>query len=123
MLNNIVKKGESYYIIMSSIATLFKTNLYSRDRNIKFKDEYKIYSSYIVMVTNREALKLVIQYFDKYPLLSSKYLDYKDWAHIVKIIESKGQKFETYKLAEEIRNNYNQTRHQFKWDHLKLFND
>lgn len=123
MLNNIINKGESYYVIMSSIATFFKTNLYSRDRFIKFKDVYKIYSFYIVMVTNKEALNSVVQYFDKYPLLSSKYLDYKDWAQIVNIIEFKGQKFETYKLAEEIITNYNKTRHKFNWDHLNLFNE
>ncbi len=39
---------------MSSIASFFNTNLYSRSRNIKLKDEYKLYSSYIVMVTNKE---------------------------------------------------------------------
>jgi hypothetical protein len=65
-------------------------------------------------------LPLVIDYFSKYPLLSSKYLDYQDWAKVVNVILTKGQKTsEAFKLAEKIRTNYNNTRHTFNWDHLK----
>lgn len=123
MLNDIINKGQSYYFIMSSIATLFNTNLYSRDRYIRLKDIYKIYSTYIVMVTKKDSLKSVVKYFDTYPLLSSKYLDYKDWAHLINMIESKDDMSKIYKLAEEIKTNYNSTRHKLKWDHLNLLNE
>jgi hypothetical protein len=64
----------SYFPIMSTIAEFFYTNLLSRTRN---KDD-KTYYSYIAMAYNKISLSKVEDYFLKYPLLSSKRLDFKD---------------------------------------------
>ncbi|MCG8711099.1 hypothetical protein JHU04_004467, partial [Brenneria sp. 4F2] len=68
-----------YYEIIINISKLFNTSLYSRNRELSLNNNpLKIYSSYIIAVYNINNLKLVKEYFNKYPLLSSKYLNYKD---------------------------------------------
>lgn len=114
----------NYFDIMTSIANMFNTNLYSRKRNLKLQNQenYKDYYSYIVAVTKIENLSLVVKYFEKYPLLSSKYLDYKDWKKIIDLAIIKGNKpshIECKELAIKIRNNFNKTRKNINWDHLK----
>jgi len=69
-----LEQKNSYYFIMSKLATFFNVNLYSRNRNLNDK----IFSSFTVMVTNKNGLFSVISYFNKFPLISSKYLDYLD---------------------------------------------
>jgi hypothetical protein len=59
---------------MSNLATYFNVNLYSRNRNLNDK----IFSSFTLMATNQNSLNVTINYFDKFPLISSKYLDYLD---------------------------------------------
>lgn len=108
---------------MSDISSIFNSNLYSRKRYLKLKnqDDYKYYYSYIVAITSIINLKLVNKYFNEYPLLSSKYLDYKDWSSLLNKIEyynNKPSHPECIKLAIEIRKNYNSTRNKFDWNHL-----
>ncbi len=57
---------------MSKIAKYFDVTLYSRNRTIKDK----IFSSFSLMASNKESLDITINYFNKFSLLSSKYLDY-----------------------------------------------
>lgn len=63
-----------YYFIMLKIACYLDVNLNSRERNVK----HRIYNSFIVTAYNKESLDRVRVYLDRYPLLSSKYLDYLD---------------------------------------------
>ena len=69
-----VDKPLSYFNIMSKIAMYLGVNLYSRSRIIKDKKFY----SFIVVSHNKNSNLKTINYFDKFHLLSSKYLDYKD---------------------------------------------
>jgi len=111
----------SYHNVMLNIASLFKVKLYSRSQRYTYKGINKIYNSYIVMVTNYKTLVNVPTYFDKYPLLSSKYLDYKDWCKVLDVILSKGQDTlpgGSWELGNHIRKDYNSTRSTFTWDHL-----
>lgn len=116
-------KNNNYFNIMSDISSIFNTNLNSRKRYLKLnnQNDYKYYYSYIIAIGSIINLKLVNKYFNKYPLLSSKYLDYKDWSSILNNIEyynNKPSHPECIKLAIEIRKNYNSTRTKFNWDHL-----
>lgn len=54
--------------------TYLDVNLNSRNR---LKDN-KIYSSFIITATSQKSLDILIKYLTKYPLLSSKYLDFLD---------------------------------------------
>jgi hypothetical protein len=64
----------NYFNIMSDIARFIGVNLYSRSRELN----NKIFYSYMVISYSIESHKKVINYFDTYPLYSSKFLAYKD---------------------------------------------
>jgi hypothetical protein len=68
------------------------------------------------------SLNIIINYLDKYPLFSSKFLDYKDWKIIVLMILDNNQytKEGIYK-TEVARNSMNRQRTSFTWNHLNLF--
>ena len=115
--------NNSYFNIMSNISNMFNSNLYNRKRYLKLKKQnsYKYYYSFIIAIVSINNLKLVNKYFTKYPLLSSKYLDFKDWSSLLEFIEfhnNKPSHPECAKLASNIRKNFNKTRTKFNWDHL-----
>ena len=109
-------KGEnlSYFFIMSKIANYFGVNLYSRSRNINDK----VFSSFIFMAANQNSLEITINYFNKFPLLSSKYLDYLDWLKIVEIRQKSSQTSVYLDLATQTRKDFNKNRVTFSWKHL-----
>jgi hypothetical protein len=49
-------------------------NILSRTRNKKDK----LFYSFIVIAHNKASIEKITDYFSDFPLLSSKYLDYKD---------------------------------------------
>jgi hypothetical protein len=59
---------------MSKIGLFLGVTVYSRSRIIKDK----IYYSFIIVSHNKLSNSKICDYFNKYPLLSSKFLDYKD---------------------------------------------
>jgi LAGLIDADG endonuclease len=60
------------------ISAFLNTNLLTRSRVVEFDGVRKMYSSFIVVAHNKESLKIIETYFNKFPLFSSKYLDFKD---------------------------------------------
>jgi hypothetical protein len=58
----------------------------------------------------------VIEYFDRYPLYSSKYLAYKDWKHVVEQIRLREGKPLTSENILEIQ----KIKAQFKISHTKF---
>lgn len=113
----------SYYSIMLKIASLFNTNLYSRERSLKLnkQNNNKLYYSYIVSINSINNNILIDKYFKNYPLLTSKYLNYKDWSKLINIISKhNGSKThsECVNLGINICKNYNSNRNTFDWEHL-----
>lgn len=106
---------------MIKIATLFNSELYSRERNLKLKNQLKskIYRSYIVSINSLINLWKVRDYFNEYPLLSSKYLDYKDWESVLIAKKDNISNEEILIKSKKIRTNLNSTRLDVTWDHLK----
>lgn len=80
--SSIEQGSTSYFNILSIIARYLEVNLYSRSREQKDK----IFFSYMVISHNIQSHIKVIEYFDRYPLYSSKYLAYKDWKYVVQQI-------------------------------------
>ena len=116
----------SYFNIMSAIALYFNVNLYSRERNLNLllslNKTYKLYYSYKVIVANLHKNIKVIEYFNKYSLLSSKHLDFLDWSKLVILINNEGQSINlngSWELGINLRKDYNKTRTTFTWFHLK----
>jgi len=56
--------------------------LYSRSRIQKDK----IFNFFMVISHNIQSHVKIINYFDRFPLYSSKYLVYKDWKYIVQLL-------------------------------------
>ena len=72
--SEIGKKKESFFPIMIKIAQYLGVTLYSRKRVMKDKE----YFAFIVMTHHKESNSKIVKYFSQFPLLSSKYLDYRD---------------------------------------------
>ena len=64
--------NKSYFSILNKIAIFFHCNLLTRVQSATGNTYYTLTASSL------ELLKIIIDYFKKYPLYSSKYLDYKD---------------------------------------------
>lgn len=109
--------NSSYYFVMSKIASYLDVNLNNRERLVKDK----IYSSFIVTASSQKSLDLLINYLNKFPLLSSKYLDYLSWIEIIEFIKVHGNNNVpggVWNLACIKRKDFNKTRTTFTWKHL-----
>ena len=118
-------QSTSFHGICSAIAAFFDASLYDRTRQVALKKNktlLKEYSFFIVMTCNLKSNGLVCNYFDQYPLFSSKRLNYIDWRHVHQLMVTKNH------LTSEgradylrIKSNFNQNRTTFTWDHLYSF--
>ncbi|MBV8801668.1 MAG: cbb3-type cytochrome c oxidase subunit I [Gammaproteobacteria bacterium] len=112
---NEAKERLSFFPIMSQIALYLKTNLLSRTR----VQQDKHYYSFFVMAHSKHSLDLIINYFNKYPLLSSKYLDFQSWVYILKLQQINSITSSYLDKAIIVRKDFNKTRTSYNWDHLK----
>jgi hypothetical protein len=113
--------GPSYLGICNIMANFFGVNLYDRTRTLKGTQVY----SYIVMTASIEANAKVLLYFDKYPLFSSRYLNYMDWRKVYVLMVAKGVQnsysASNMALILAIKGNFNSKRTTFCWKHLSNF--
>ncbi len=105
----------SFYAIMSKLAEYLSTNVLSRSRTIGDKQFF----SFIVMSASKPSLTKITEYFNEYPLLSSKWLDYKSWLYILELQKSNPLTTSYLNEAIIIRKDFNKTRTTFTWNHLK----
>lgn len=107
----------SYYNILNKIAVFLGCNLLTR-RQVATNKEY-----YTLTASSCKSLLIIINYFEMFPLFSSKYLDYLDWSKVVKLIINKKQYIDTNIIEIDLlKSNMNNQRTYFKWYHLnKLF--
>lgn len=109
------KTGESYYTILNNICLFLNVKLSLRNR-LNYKNSY-----YHIRVENQNSSKILIDYLNKYSLLSSKYLDYLEWEKSFRIISKKEHMTEQGKrLILAAKNNMNDSRTNFEWSHLNL---
>jgi hypothetical protein len=104
----------SFFPIMSKIGLYLGVTVYSRSRIINDK----IYYSFIVASHNKLSNSKVCDYFNKYSLLSSKFLDFKNWSYIYKLQNLNSFTTSYLDNAIKIRTDFNKTRTTFVWDHL-----
>lgn len=115
--DSVEQGGASYFIILSKIAKYLGVNLLSRTREQKDK------VFYVFMVISHSAVShvKVINYFDRFPLYSSKYLAYKDWSYLVEQTRLRAGKVLTQKEileVERIKSQFNSKRKSFDLSHL-----
>lgn len=104
-----------FYPICEQISTYLGVGVYSRTRSNKF---YGL----IVTSYNRNSNAKVIEYFEKFPLFSSKRLNYEDWKIVYNLqLEKLHLTPSGIKTCEDIKKNFNKNRQNFCWKHLKDF--
>ena len=69
--------------------------------------ENKEFFSFIVMSASKSSLIKTSDYFNKYPLLSSKFLDYKSWLYILELQKNKKETISYLDEAINIRQKFN----------------
>ena len=85
------------------MANYFSTNVLSRKRIVENKEIF----SFIVMSASKSSLIKTSDYFNKYPLLSSKFLDYKSWLYILELQKNKKETISYLDEAINIRQKFN----------------
>jgi len=77
------KSSESYQFIINDISIFFKSKIYiSKHNNPPI-------NYYLVSLYSSIQIKLLVDYFNKFPIINSKQLDYLDWLKCHKIILNK----------------------------------
>jgi len=109
--------NESYSKVLTDIANFLNCKLLIRKQKSTGNEYYTLTAS------SKMSLEIIVNYLEKYPLFSSKYLDYKNWKEIVILIfENKHYTKEGINKTESARNSMNRQRTYFTWDHLnKLY--
>jgi hypothetical protein len=74
---------------------------------------------YNIEITSAKSKTILRAYLDKFPLLSSKYLDYKDWCTVDDLIISNMQ-FIQEETVRQIKSKMI-SRTKFNWEHLNEF--
>ena len=103
---------ESYEPIMTELASTFGVPLKVRKHG---KKEY-----WCVEISSLDKIKTIIDYLDRYPLLTSKFLDYQDWKKAYFMLQRKEHLTKEGKaklLA--LKKGMNRQRILFNWSHLQ----
>ncbi len=101
--------------VLEDIAEYLSTSV-KRIREVKPKPEYSVRT---VNLKGNIQLKF---YLNKYPLFSSKYLDYKDWLKVLLFFEKGRVKHNIiFDEVYDIKSGINDSRQMFNWDHLQNF--
>ncbi len=106
--------GNSYFYILSKIAEYLTVNLYTRTRQTGDKKYY----AFLVIAHNDRSHKIIRNYFDRYPLYSSKYLAYKDWCLVQDLHKNKNLDKKTLDKIKEIKSQFNNKRKIYDFSHL-----
>jgi len=105
--------GNSYLGILTTITKFLNCSLSTRIQK-STDNEY-----YTLTASSRSSTEILVNYLDKYPLFSSKYLDYRDWREIVLLmLENKHYTEEGLIKTDSVRDSMNRNRTYFNWDHL-----
>ena len=116
------KSDNCYLPVMEEIREFLDI---SKIRNIKrIKGDYKIEKGYEIRTDRKESRIILINYLTKFPLYSSKYLDYLDWVQIIELqnrFRYKAKPIDYNNTIIDIKGNMNSLRKKFNWKHLDFF--
>lgn len=106
--------GNSYFYILTKIAEFLTVNLYTRTRSMGDKKYY----AFMVIAHNSRSHQIIRNYFDKFPLYSSKYLAYIDWCIVQDLHKGKSLNKEDLDKIKKIKAQFNSKRKIFDFSHL-----
>lgn len=81
---------------------------------------YSNYPQYRVRTTSLKANLILEEYLSKFPLFGTKYLDFVSWIKVLSYFKS-GNHMENITDISKIKNNMNDNRTIYNWDHLHYF--
>ena len=102
--------NEDIWEIMHKISSFFSTALKRRTKA----------NQYWIRTNSLESNLKLIEYLTKYPLFSSKYMDYISWKEVIEFIKNKEQKEKLNEIL-KLKESMNSKRTFFNWDHLNKF--
>lgn len=103
----------SYNSILLDISNFLGCSLLTRKQLATGREYYTISAS------SKKSLSIIISYLSAFPLLSSKFLDYKDWSIAAElIIKDLHLNIESKASIDLLKSNMNRNRLYFNWDHL-----
>ena len=106
--------NQSYFDVLNIITNFFHCKLLIRKQVVTGNNYYHLTAS------SAKSIQIIFNYFDCYPLYSSKYLDYKDWSEAAKLVlEKKQYTNENILKIKILKNSMNNNRIYFNWNHLK----
>lgn len=112
------KTGESCVPFMQKLADHFQCNLNNKTTMIDyFKEPAKLV---VFFLQSDKKHHLVISYFSKYPLMSSKHLNYLCYVKSLNYLGRRLTQEEIYEIR-NIKDAMNKKRTEFNWDHLDNF--
>jgi len=101
----------SYKPLFLNISEFLKAKLEISTHNNK--------SYFLIRASNRNSLKIILNYFNLFNMYSSKYLDYQNWAIAARALLAKtAYKSENRKYIYLLKISMNSKRTYFNWDHL-----
>ena len=108
-----LKTNDSFKNIMELIADTLLVNLNTSKHNNK---EY-----WSIEVSSIKKLEKLVEYLNKYPLLTAKYNDYQDWLKVLYLIKGNQHLTDSGKsIIINIKSGFNKKRKVFDWSHLEL---
>lgn len=109
--------GDSYFSILNKIASYLGVNLLSRTR----EQNDKVFYAFMVISHSATSHEKIINYFNLFPLYSSKYLAFKDWSYVVELSKLRAGKVltpEEILEVKKIKEQFNSKRKLFDFSHL-----
>lgn len=109
------KNGESLEEVMKKIAEFLSIT-------IKTRVIYGKLTQFVVNTSSISSNKILINYLNTFPLLSSKYLDFKDWEKALSLYKKKLHRDPVYlDKIRILKLNMNTGRSSFNWSHLENY--
>lgn len=110
---------DKYIPVMESISAFLLAKLsYSAVKNISGTISHRLRAR----TTNRVGSGVVLRYFYRFPLFSSKFLNYQDWCRVYSIMAAGNAKTKKgYQQVKAIKAGHNTRRKTHTWDHLHNF--
>lgn len=109
--------GASYFPILNKIASYLGVNLLSRTR----EQNDKVFYAFMIISHSAASHEKIINYFNLFPLYSSKYLAFKDWSYVVELSKLRAGKVltpEEILEVKKIKEQFNSKRKLFDFSHL-----
>ncbi len=106
------KTGYSYFEVLTQIANTLKIKLKNSNHH---NTQY-----YLITLTSQQSRDLLVNYLNRFPLFSSKRLNYEDWLLVHNMIENKEYLTDLGRdKCIQLSNGMNNNRRYYNWDHLE----